>query len=198
MTILETWGVFAVTETALCLTPGPALLFVLSQGLRHGGAKPLWANAGILAGNGIYFTLSVSGLGAVLAASHKIFVIIKWTGAAYLLFSGVRAFFEREGFATWSIAGSGGLAISGRRLFARGLATQLANPKALIFFTALLPQFINTKDPIFLQALLLGITGEIIEFLVLSGYGFLSGGARKLACNPMFLGRSPTAFPGCS
>ena len=73
---LNTWLLFAGTEAVLCLTPGPAVLFVLSYGLARGGRASLWASAGVLAGNGCYFALSALGLGAVLLASYEVFTLI--------------------------------------------------------------------------------------------------------------------------
>ena len=64
----EIWLLFAVTETVLCFTPGPAVLLVLSQGLARGTASSIWANLGILAGNTLYFVLSATSLGALLVA----------------------------------------------------------------------------------------------------------------------------------
>ena len=102
----EVWIVFAVTETALCLTPGPAVLLVLSQALTRGTRASLWSNAGILAGNTFYFLLSATGLGAVLLASYDVFFAIKWLGAAYLVWLGVRAFFGRSATLWGPVAGA--------------------------------------------------------------------------------------------
>ena len=81
----EIWALFAVTETALCFTPGPAVLLVLSQGLARGTASSTWSNFGILAGNTMYFVLSGTSLGAALLTSYELFSLIRWVGAAYLV-----------------------------------------------------------------------------------------------------------------
>ena len=86
----QAWLLFATTETGLCLTPGPAVLFVLSHGLAAGGRASLWANAGILAGNAFYFLLSALGLGVMLLASQALFTAIKYAKAAYLIYLGGR------------------------------------------------------------------------------------------------------------
>src|SRR5262249_11533280 len=91
----QKWVMFMVMEIVLCLTPGPAVLFVVAQGLRYGAARSLWANLGILSGNAFYFALSATSLGALLLASHELFTAVKWAGAAYLVWLGVTTFFGR-------------------------------------------------------------------------------------------------------
>lgn len=182
---LNTWLFFSGTEALLCLTPGPAVLFVLSFGLARGGPASLWANAGILTGNAFYFVLSALGLGAVLLASHEVFTIIKYLGAAYLIYLGAR-----------TILGAG-LAIHADNVarthtedwqtLTRGFALQAANPKALIFFVALLPQFIDASRAVAPQVLILGVTSVIIEFFVLAAYGYLAARAAAIAREPRFV-----------
>ena len=173
------------TETALCLTPGPAVLFVVSQGLSYGAARSLWANFGILAANALYFVLSALGLGAVLLTSHSVFLLIRWAGAAYLIFLGLRTFLGKgEAFAEFPApAVNTGL---GRRLLLRGVVLQAVNPKSLIFFTALLPQFIDPKGPVGWQVLILGVSSVVVEFFVLCGYGLFAGRAAGLAKEPRY------------
>lgn len=182
---LATWAFFMLTETALCLTPGPAVLFVAANALRHGTVKSLWANAGILSGNAFYFLLSATGLGALLVASHSLFIGVKWLGAAYLIFLGVKTFVDRG---TTRNGGEikGSPDGSGARLLVRGFAVQAANPKALVFFTALLPQFINPGAPVAFQVLILGLSSLFVEFVVLAGYGILAGRASSFAGEPRF------------
>lgn len=181
---LNAWLLFTGTEAVLCLTPGPAVLFLLSYGLARGGRASLWANAGILTGNAFYFGLSSLGLGAVLLESHEIFTAIRYLGAAYLIYFG---------FST--IRGSGlafqtGVPKANTQdwsTLTRGFALQAANPKALIFFVALLPQFIDANRAIWPQVLILGITSVVIEFFVLAGYGCLAARVSTLARQPRFL-----------
>jgi len=181
----NTWFLFAVTETILCLTPGPAVLFVLSHGLARGGRSALWANAGILTGNTFYFLLSSAGLGAVLLASHQVFTILKYAGAAYLVYLGVKTILGAGLALQARVEDHAGAA--GRRTLVRGFALQAANPKALIFFVALLPQFIDADGPIPLQIAILGITSVVIEFCVLASYGYLAERAARVAQTPKFV-----------
>src|SRR5438045_3465263 len=128
----ETWGLFLVTEVVLSLTPGPAVLFVISTALRHGGRRSVWANVGILGGNAFYFLLSAVGLGAVLLASHDAFTVLKWCGAVYLVYLGVRLIFAPGGPVGTEENGGEGEARSEPSAWAisrQGFVLQAANPK---------------------------------------------------------------------
>ena len=184
---LHVWAVFVVTEIVLSLTPGPAVLFVISQGLRHGGAKSIWASIGILSSNAFYFMLSATGLGALLLASHDLFLMVKWLGAAYLVYLGITTLLNKGAEGGLFPENAGLSTASGPRLWLRGFSLQAANPKALIFFTALLPQFINPAEPVAWQVLILGISSVVAEFFVLVGYGVLAGRAAHLARLPRFV-----------
>jgi len=180
----ETWGLFALTETILCLTPGPAVLLVLSQGLTRGRLAALWSSLGVLAGNGFYFVLSATSLGAILLASDRLFMIVKWIGAAYLVWLGVTTFFGKSSVFTVRVAERDSL--PWHRMLMNGLLLQGANPKALIFFTAILPQFIDARRAVAFQVALLGVTSIVIEFIVLACYGSFAGQLTELATRPRF------------
>ena len=184
MVSLNSWLFFSGMEALLCLTPGPAVLFVLSYGLARGGRASLWANAGILTGNAFYFALSALGLGAVLLASHEVFAVIKYLGAAYLVYLGARTIYG-AGFAL-NADGVARATTEDWRTLTRGFALQAANPKALIFFVALLPQFIDASRAIAPQVLILGVTSVIIEFFVLAAYGYLAARAATIAREARF------------
>jgi homoserine/homoserine lactone efflux protein len=182
---LETWVLFAITETVLCVTPGPAVLFVLSCGLARGGRAAIWANAGILCGNSLYFTLSALGVGAIIVASHQVFTVLRLLGAGYLVYLGVLTFRGRGiGLRVDEQAGS---EVDGWRMLARGFVLQTANAKALFFFIALLPQFVDPRQSLALQILILAVTSVVIEFAVLAGYGYLAGRAASLARQARFV-----------
>ena len=180
----ETWTFFVITEAVLCLTPGPAVLLVLAQALRRGAAKSVWSSGGILAANGVYFAVSATGLGAILLASRNLFFAVKWVGAAYLIYLGLSTFFGRTSVVAPPAAkqqeGGNG------RLFASGFVLQASNPKALVFFSALLPQFLNPRYPIAPQVAILGASSIVVEFFILLGYGMLAGKATELARQPRF------------
>jgi homoserine/homoserine lactone efflux protein len=179
------WWLFVPVETVLCLTPGPAVLLVLATALRRGPRASIASTLGILSANTIYFALSATGLGALLLASYRIFFLIKWAGAAYLIYLGVKALLSKSGtFGNPEAAAQSSR--SSPRLFMDGLLLKLSNPKAIVFFAALLPQFIDPKGDVMVQVLVLGITSIVVESLVLFGYGLAGGRASAVARQPRY------------
>jgi homoserine/homoserine lactone efflux protein len=182
----QTWLAFFVTETALSLVPGPAVLYVVGQAMRHGAPRALAANLGILSGNTLYFLLSAFGLAALVAAAAPLFVAIKWLGVGYLAWLGL---------AEWRDALRGtGLRTSAARgapapfaMWRQGVLLQLANPKAILFFTALLPQFVDPAQAVAPQIAVLALTSVASEFVVLAGYAWVAArGGRVLHANPRY------------
>jgi homoserine/homoserine lactone efflux protein len=173
----KTWLLFFTMEGALSLSPGPAVFYVVSQSARGGVSRTLAATAGILSANGIYFILSATSLGAIIAASARFFTVAKLLGAAYLIYLGIRAL--RSAGMSQSVTLQPGAAaqLNPRRVYVGALTLQLANPKALLFFLALLPQFIDLKSPVMAQMSILTATSMIPEFFILMGYGWLAGRA---------------------
>jgi homoserine/homoserine lactone efflux protein len=161
-----TWWIFVCTETVLCLTPGPAVLFILSSTIKAGARKCIFSNLGILSANAVYFALSATGIGALLLAS-KLFLAVKWIGAAYLVIYGLRLIFSKEEAVEQ-------MAVTDHKshhLFFNGFTLQISNPKAILFFSALLPQFLNPHAAIVPQVVILGVTSVVIEFSILLVYG---------------------------
>jgi homoserine/homoserine lactone efflux protein len=187
----ETWLLFVVTEGLLSLAPGPAVLFLLATALSKGVRHSIAANLAILSGNAIYFAISATGLGAIIMTSYDLFFAIKWIGAAYLVYLGVMTFMER-GALTISAEHSA-VAANPWRTYANGLVLQLSNPKTILFFTALLPQFIDPKAAasgamsVPVQILILAITSAVLEFFILLGYALVADKARVYAGQPRFI-----------
>src|SRR2546421_2281529 len=130
---LPVWALFVVTESILCLTPGPAVLLVVAQALGRGAAASVWATLGILTGNALYFALSATGLGALLLASYEVFALVRWLGAAYLIWLGVRAFSGRSGTRSTAPA----VAAGRRGAFGKGFGLPAGEAHALSFFSGL-------------------------------------------------------------
>lgn len=180
----QVWGFFALTETALCFLPGPAVLFVLSQALSRGARVTVWSILGIVAANSVYFGLSATGIGAILIASYDVFFAIRWVGAAYLVWLGIAAFVGKS--TILSVSPAAPSRTRAGRMFLNGFILQMSNPKALLFFTALLPQFINPHAPVWPQVLLLALTSMVIEFFVQLLYATAADRASHLATRPAF------------
>ena len=165
-----TWWIFVCMETVLCLTPGPAVLFVLSSALKSGARKSIASNLGILAANLVYFALSATGIGALLLSS-KLFLAVKWVGAAYLVVIGLRLLIGHK-----SVVSEPSEALNDHKshhLFFDGFTVQISNPKAILFFSALLPQFLNPHAAVVPQIVILGTTSATVEFFILLGYGVM-------------------------
>jgi len=180
----ETWFLFVVTEAVLSITPGPAVLFVLSQGIRQGAAKSVWASLGILSANAMYFVLSATSLGALIVASYDLFFLIKWAGAAYLLYLGLQCFLSKSSILKMPDENSG--STRSFRIWRDGFLLQGANPKALLFFSAILPQFLDPNQSIAWQVFILGVSSIVVEFFILLAYGQLAGRTIALAKDPRF------------
>jgi len=150
----------------------------MSQALTRGPSAGIRATTGVLAANAIYFALSASGLVALHALSAEAFTIIKWGGAAYLVWLGatmiLRSFRSSASPRRLEARGAG-------RPFLRGFVAQGANPNLLVYFTAILPQFIDVAHPVAPQVALLACSSFVIEFSVLSAYSGLTGRAGAAA-----------------
>ncbi|WP_053057831.1 LysE family translocator [Rubrobacter aplysinae] len=123
---------------ALIATPGQDNLYVLTRGVAQGRRAALVSSWGVCAGLLVHTTLAAAGLSAILASSAAAFQVVKYAGAAYLVYLGVKTLFDRESF---SVPESGRLAAGLRSIFAQGLLTNVLNPKVALFFLAFLPQF---------------------------------------------------------
>ena len=143
---------FAIASVALLLIPGPAVIYVLNRSVSDGREVGLAAVAGLELGNFVHVVAATAGLSAVLATSATAFNTVKWLGAAYLVFVGLRT------LATKPRAVSGDSAsVSRRRSFSQGVIVNTLNPKVALFFLSYLPQFIDPDNgAAWSQALVLG------------------------------------------
>jgi homoserine/homoserine lactone efflux protein len=182
----DVWLLFLGTELVLSCVPGPAVLFVIAQGLRWGARRSLGASLGILAANACCFALSALGIGALLAARPSLLALLRWAGAAYVAWLGAAALCSRGAVA---IAGAAASAPpTALLLLRRGAQLQFANPKALLFFAAILPGFVDPRLAFapWQQVLVLGVTSVLAEFGVLAGYGALAARASARLQRPGF------------
>ena len=180
----ETYWLYLLTEAALSLSPGPAVMLVIAYGLTHGARRSVFAALGVLTANALYFAVSATALGAVIAASRPFFITVKWLGALYLVYIGVSAILGRPSPITASDASAPDG--SARAIFLSGFSLQLANPKTLIFFVAILPQFVDPALPIGAQMIWLAVGSIVPELLILGGYGYLASRAAHFAADARY------------
>jgi len=178
---IETYLVFLITTAVVVFTPGAAAITVASQGAANGGRKAIAGVVGIASANVIYFVLSATGIASLIVASNLLFQIIKWVGVVYLIWLGISAIFSPQGPIRVT---RGGALASSRKLYVQGFVIEFANPKALMYFAAILPQFLNPELPILPQILIMGATTLVIDLTSYTAYGFLgdriaAGGLRK-------------------
>jgi homoserine/homoserine lactone efflux protein len=176
---LQAWALFCATETLLCLNPGPSALLVISLGLTRGQAAGMVAASGVLAANAVYFALSATGLVAVHSLSAEAFLALKWLGAAYLIFLGARMIVRS--FRPRPEPSAAPAPSSTRHSFWQGFVAQGANPNLLVYFTAILPQFVAPTAPLAPQIAILALSSFAIEFTVLSVYSALAHRAGRRA-----------------
>lgn len=177
---LQVFLVFTLTMTVLAITPGPAVLLVVSHGMKSGFGASLKAAIGVQAGNGIYFLLSALGLGAILSTSETLFHVVKYVGAAYLVYLGLRTIWTAARSAEPADGFSGAL----RRPFMQAVLTQLANPKSVLTFGALMPQFIDPDRGLLLQYALFAAACVLSEVPILAVYGWLAAQGRRAFAGP--------------
>lgn len=166
----ETWSLYVVTVLALMSTPGPSQLLMLSNSGTQGFRRALATAAGDLSANALQMLAAGLGLAALIAASGAALAIIKWAGVAYLIWLGYRMI--RRARPDDPKLGQVRSRLSLRVLWMQGFLTSAANPKAVVFFAALFPQFISAESAFWPQFLILSATYIAMDGLFLSAYGF--------------------------
>ena len=158
----QTWSLYALAAIGLSLTPGPNGLLALTHGALHGTKKTLATIVGGSLGFGLIIGLSMFGIGALLTTWVGLLVLMKWLGGAYLVWLGIQLIrSEPINISRSKNAGNGRL----RTLFSQGLISAISNPKGILFFVAFLPQFVNPRESLFTQFLLMAMTFIVIEFV---------------------------------
>jgi homoserine/homoserine lactone efflux protein len=165
---------YLATLSVVSISPGPAVMFAMSQATRHGLRRAFLGIAGLLLAHVVFFGCIGSGLVALLTTSTVAFTLLKVVGAAYLLYLGVRFFvhsFRSQTTAEPDKVQAAPLSSrSGLLPLLQGFAIQVTNPKALLFFSALLPQFIQAQQPLHWQLGILFAITVCVDAIVFSTY----------------------------
>jgi len=163
--LLETWLTYVIAVLAMMCTPGPSHLLMLSNSLQHGIQRSWLTAVGDLMANALQMLAAGLGLATVIRSRPDAFVAIKWLGVGWLLWLGYNMIRNAAQSDTRHQPVSSG------QLWWQGFFTSAANPKAIIFFAALFPQFIRPTEPFWTQFGALAFTYLIIDGLFLIGYG---------------------------
>lgn len=188
------WLAFFAAALVIAVSPGPGAVLSMSTGLRYGYAAALRAIAGLQIALLLQLCVVALGLGAVLATSEAAFAVVKFAGAAYLIWLGVQKWRSPPE----PIGGDGeGLRVQSRRqLYAQGILVNLTNPKAIVFIAALVPQFIVPDQPQWPQFAIIGATMVAVDTMVMSCYALLATRFRPLLRNPRLLRLQNRIFGG--
>ena len=179
---LNEYLIFIVITFTFMLSPGPATFNCMNNGIRYGARKSVLGVLGNVAAFQLLIVLSVIGLGAILAASEITFQVIKVIGAIYLVYLGVKIWLSP---AVVNVEGNSknGADVKTLWLCKRAFLVTMSNPKALIYISALLPQFINIDRPSLEHLLLIALTIGVVQFVAFSLYAILSSRARYWLSN---------------
>lgn len=159
---LGTWLLYSAAALGLSLTPGPNGLLALTHGALYGLKKTTFTIAGGALGFVLVIALSLFGIGALLAASARLLIVLKWVGGAYLIWLGIQVW---RSPAIGSTPKATGPLVTGTTVFRQGLLAAVTNPKGILFFVAFLPQFLVTDSPLLVQFAIMTVTFVGIEIV---------------------------------
>lgn len=161
----STLGAFIVVVIGLFLVPGPAVLLTMSSTIRGGRKSGILTGLGIATGDLIHTMFAVLGLSAILMTSATAFNFVKYAGAVYLIYMGIKAIVEKPDEPDLPSVSK----TSGIQSYSQAILAEVLNPKTAIFFLAFLPQFIHPeKGPVIVQFLLLGLLFVLMSCLYTS------------------------------
>jgi threonine/homoserine/homoserine lactone efflux protein len=183
----STLALFAVAAITLLVIPGPSVLYIVTRSVDQGRAAGLASVGGIHVGTLVHVAAAAFGLSALLVSSATAYNAVRWIGAAYLVWLGVRRLLAREEDAAAIAGGGSGARRQGlRRVFAQGVVVNVLNPKTALFFFAFLPQFVDTsRGSVPFQVVVFGVAFVLLGLVSDGAYAVAaSAGARWLRRRP--------------
>jgi threonine/homoserine/homoserine lactone efflux protein len=178
---LDHWLAFVAASAVLLAIPGPTVLLVISYALGHGRRSARSTVAGVALGDFTAMTASMLGLGALLAASAALFTVLKWVGAAYLVYLGVRLWRAPVGDDAVEVVAP---VERPGRIFLHAYAVTALNPKSIVFFIAFLPQFLDSATPLVRQLVIFEATFLVLATVNALSYALLASAARRTIRKP--------------
>jgi threonine/homoserine/homoserine lactone efflux protein len=189
------YAAFLVAAFALCITPGPDMMFIVAMGGRGGPVTGLLAACGVASAMSVHVLAAVLGLSALFTHVPTLYHVLRWAGAAYLLFLAVKSFRDRTPLGTGDAAE--GDKPGRARAYWQGAVTNLLNPKVVLFNVAFLPQFVDPgRGHVGLQILVLGATLTTMGLAVDGSIGLLSGKLAELLRRSRRAARGLNIFSG--
>ena len=179
----ESWAAFTAASAVLLIIPGPTVLLVVSYALGQGWRTVLPMTLGVALGDFTAMTLSMLGIGALLAASATVFTVLKVIGAGYLIYLGIKLF--RAGGALKAEPRTD--AVSSAKMLGHAWLVTALNPKSITFFVAFLPAFLDPQADFLTQMLVFEATFLVLAFSNAFGYALVASRARGLVSNPRAL-----------
>lgn len=181
---LQSWFIYLTLVLVATATPGPAVLFIMTNASLHGWRKAVFAALGNIVGLFSLGIIAVTGLGTILQTSEIIFNVIRYAGAAYLVYLGMKMIFQ-EGLDFAKINHQTAVPdASTRKIFLQALGVAISNPKAIVFLTALFPQFITIDQALVPQFTMLIATLMSFSFSFLMLYALLAHSAKTWLAKP--------------
>lgn len=182
---IQLWILYLTFVLVATATPGPAVLFITTNSILHGWQKTVYAALGNIAGLLILGIIAITGLGAILKTSAAIYSGVKYLGAAYLICLGFKMFFQGKKDYRALNPTSEPVSISSCKLFLQAFGVAVSNPKAIVFLTALFPQFIDVGAPLIPQFSVLILTLMGFSFSFLLFYSALAHQAKDWLSKPV-------------
>ena len=168
---LETWLAYSLVTTTFLLIPGPTIILVISYSLLRGRQAVIALVLGVGLGDITAMSLSFLGVGVLLQTVATAFYFIKWLGAAYLIWLGIKMWFSVSEFTDLDKKNRSHV---WREIFSSAYITTALNPKSIVFFLAFIPQFIEPELPFTTQAVILGATFFVLAIISVLGYAALA------------------------
>jgi threonine/homoserine/homoserine lactone efflux protein len=182
---LDTWLTFVAASTALLMIPGPTILLVLSYAVSKGRSVALASAGGVALGDLVAMSASLAGLGALVMASATLFSVLKWVGAAYLIWLGIKLLRSPPSGGLHTIAT--GPDVGARAVFGHAAAVTALNPKSIAFFIAFVPQFLRSDAALMPQFAILIATFVGLATLNALAYALLADRLRRYVGRPGFI-----------
>lgn len=171
----EIWLTFVITASIIIVVPGPTNIYIVGQSLNHGKKASIPLSAGVLTGDALCISLSLLGVSALLVLCSAVFAVIKYCGAAYLIYLGIKMLIKNSKIKPQKTLYN---SYNSKEIFRDVFLVTSLNPKGIIFYSAFMPQFVNPLQNITGQFITLSITFMLLALLNVVGYSLLADKVR--------------------